>query len=632
MAARDHSNGHAPGPDIFVHLDVASAFSRVSPSTPQDYASTLAQQFPLNEQSASQPRPALAICDYTLASAVKAAVACARAGVDHLVGIRLRVVPEASWHPWGERPRELLLLAGDEEAWLSIVALANKAHLANADFRGPRVDWRDLEEHRRGELICLTGAPLLGVLGLLVEHAADPGNPIEAAALCRRLAELYPYLYIELAYHGHPREKLINRGLVALAERLELPIVATNAVRFARPQHALAHRVLEAMAQGRRADGVLRNVDQDGADLPVVSIAGAHHPEAYLKTPAEMQRVFGRLPAALRASVEIRQRARFRLPLGIETPPEHRYGPALLFGLGPVQEFDQQRLAELVEQRLPERFAETGRGEPSVKVREQAAAELRAICQAGLAELLLVAYDVGQFCRQHGIPLAARGSATHSLVVWVLGLSDLFPPDHGLDPRLFVHERRRDLPDLDLEVSSLHEPAVSAFLARYGAERVGTSERRGGGLPAIGTLRLGINAQPGRPAGRAVRRRGAGPGPDPAAQPGAAGAAPVQPGRHRAGPDPLPGDGRQPVREHRARRDDPARGRSARGIAPPCRRASLSLRGVVRRARGAQLATGAVGQCRPARPRPLRRPAPSRRGCAAARRGRRAGASERAPA
>jgi hypothetical protein len=39
---------------------------------------------------------------------------------------------------------------GDDEAWLSIVGLANNAHLANADFRGPRVDRRHLEEHRRG--------------------------------------------------------------------------------------------------------------------------------------------------------------------------------------------------------------------------------------------------------------------------------------------------------------------------------------------------------------------------------------------------------------------------------------------------------------------------------------------------
>ena len=53
-------------------------------------------------------------------SAVKIAVACAQAGVEHLCGLRLRVVPEASWHPWAENPCELLLFAGDEEAWLSL--------------------------------------------------------------------------------------------------------------------------------------------------------------------------------------------------------------------------------------------------------------------------------------------------------------------------------------------------------------------------------------------------------------------------------------------------------------------------------------------------------------------------------
>lgn len=367
-----------------------------------------------------------------LQSAVKTAVACHRAGVDHLLGLRLRVVPEASWHPWAERPRELLLIAGDEEAWLSIVALSNRAHLSGADFRGPRVDWRDLEEHSGGGLICLTGAPLAGVLSPLIEHAADPGNPVEAVGLTRRLAELYPHLYLELAYHHQPREKLINRGLVALAQRLDVPLVATNAVRFARPQDALAAGVLDVMGRGRRAEGVASHADRENTDLPVVSLDGAHHAQAYLKTPTDMHRLFAQMPAALNASDEVRALAKFRLPLAVNTPPEQRYGPALLFGLGPVHDMDRQRLAELVERALPERFAETGRGEPPEQVRDQAAAEVRAIADTGVSELLLTAHDVAQFCKQHGIPLAARGSATSSLVAWALWPGRVVPI--GLPP------------------------------------------------------------------------------------------------------------------------------------------------------------------------------------------------------
>src|SRR6266487_4252614 len=83
MADPGRSNGHDLGPGAFTHLDVVSAFSRLqSPSKPHDYVSELAQQFPLNERTANDSRPALAICDWGLQSAVKTAVACHRAGVD----------------------------------------------------------------------------------------------------------------------------------------------------------------------------------------------------------------------------------------------------------------------------------------------------------------------------------------------------------------------------------------------------------------------------------------------------------------------------------------------------------------------------------------------------------------------
>jgi hypothetical protein len=63
--------------------------------------------------------------------------------------------------------------------------------------------------------------------------------------------------------------------------------------------------------------------------------------------------------------------------------------------------------------------------------------------------------------------------------------------------QLFVHEGRGDLPDRDLEISSLHEVAIGAVLARYGTERLSHAEPSPTGLPARGTLRLGINVSLG---------------------------------------------------------------------------------------------------------------------------------------
>jgi DNA polymerase III alpha subunit len=85
----------SPSVGRFVHLDVLTAHSPwCSPSTPEQNVRALGRQYRLGPNADSQPRPALAIADYGLHSAVKTAVACQRAGIEHIVGLRVPVVPE----------------------------------------------------------------------------------------------------------------------------------------------------------------------------------------------------------------------------------------------------------------------------------------------------------------------------------------------------------------------------------------------------------------------------------------------------------------------------------------------------------------------------------------------------------
>jgi DNA polymerase III alpha subunit len=95
-------------------------------------------------------RPAIALADYGLHSAVKMAVECARASVDHILGLRVRVVAERGFRAWGERPRELILLAIDEVGWTNLVKLSNVGQLAGGDRGNPRVDWCDLANNSEG--------------------------------------------------------------------------------------------------------------------------------------------------------------------------------------------------------------------------------------------------------------------------------------------------------------------------------------------------------------------------------------------------------------------------------------------------------------------------------------------------
>jgi DNA polymerase-3 subunit alpha len=183
------------------------------------------------------------------------------------------VVPQRAYRTWNERPGELILLAVDESGWLSLVGLTNRGFLGGADRGRPRVDWRDLETYNEG-LIALTGVPGGGgLLSAAIEHSSNPAEPVEAYGLVRRLMDLYPgRLYLELAFHGNPAERLVNRGLVAIAERMELPLVASNAVRFARPDDALSHQVLEAIGRGTVAAGVVGHNKRDDYDLPTLTV------------------------------------------------------------------------------------------------------------------------------------------------------------------------------------------------------------------------------------------------------------------------------------------------------------------------------------------------------------------------
>jgi DNA polymerase III alpha subunit len=367
----------------FIHLDVITAYSpAASPSTPDDYVRALLPQYSQGPDSDDQPRPALAIADYGLHSVVKTAVACDRAGMDHIVGLRVRVVPQRPFRMWRERVGELILLAIDESGWLSLVGLWNRGFLCGADRGRPRVDMHDLEDFSEG-VIALTRMPGGGgILSSAIEHSSNPAEPIEAYGLTRRLMELYPArLYLELAYCGNQLEKLVNRGLVAIAQRMDLPLVATGGVRFAQPEEAVAHKLLEATGKGARADGVLGYPGRDGYDLPTLTVE-ATRAQAYLKSPQQMWRTFSQLPVALEATVEIAERCKFRLPLRrSKLAAEHRepLGPALLFGLEPARGVAEQQLTQLVEQTLPVRFAELypGRGEPSEAVLERAGRSFR---------------------------------------------------------------------------------------------------------------------------------------------------------------------------------------------------------------------------------------------------------------
>jgi DNA-directed DNA polymerase III PolC len=122
--------------------------------------------------------------------------------------------------------------------------------------------------------------------------------------------------------------------------------------------------------------------------------------------------------------------------------------------------------------------------------------ELGVIARTGFAAYFLLVGEVLGLARERGIRVAGRGSAAGSLVAHLLGLGDVDPVAHGLLFERLLHERRRDLPDVDLDVDSRRrDELIAAVSRRFGAERTamvsahGTFGRRSAwreGLKALG--------------------------------------------------------------------------------------------------------------------------------------------------
>src|SRR4029077_9351814 len=106
-------------------------------------------------------------------------------------------------------------------------------------------------------------------------------------------------VFLEVQRHYDAAEAHATRETLAQAGALGVGVVATNDVRYAAPEQRLVHDVLTCAREKATVDEIGRRLAPNG--------------ERWLKPPAEMQRLFRDLPAAVRATRDIAERCAFTL-------------------------------------------------------------------------------------------------------------------------------------------------------------------------------------------------------------------------------------------------------------------------------------------------------------------------------
>ena len=434
------TDSHLP---TFIHLRAHSAYSLAEGALHIKQMTGLAKDAGM---------PALAITDSgNLFGALEFSEAMADKGIQPIIGCALRVefnevAADATARPQGAARKlpPIALLAKDETGYRNLMKLSSRAFLLTPENETPHVSWALLQE-LSGGLICLSGGPD-GPL----DEALLQGQGSLARSLAERLKAAFgDRFYIELQRHGTEAERGTEPGLIELAYELEVPLVATNQVYFAKPDDYAAHDALICIAEGQ-----------------VVSADDRRRvtPEHYFKSQQEMAALFADIPEAIQNTVEIALRCAY-IVKGLK-PILPRFGDG----------DEAEELRREANAGLAHRLATVGRTEGfSVEAyQERLDFELSVIIKMNYPGYFLIVADFIKWAKAQDIPVGpGRGSGAGSLVAYALTITDLDPLRFNLLFERFLNPDRVSMPDFDIDFCQDRRDEVIDYVqGRYGKGHV----------------------------------------------------------------------------------------------------------------------------------------------------------------
>ncbi|WP_028007666.1 DNA polymerase III subunit alpha [Solimonas flava] len=430
----------------FVHLRVHTEFSltdsvvRVEP--PKRKGGGVGAT--LVSKAAELGFPAIAITDQNnLFAMVKFYKSAEGAGVKPVIGCDVWLEPAAG----GDAPERLTLLVQDDSGYRNIAKLLSLAYTDGQGKGSPLVTRAWLREYAGG-LIAMSGRD-----GAIF-RAALADNVAAAREALAELQALFPQrLYLEISRCGRTGDDEWVDAAVALSRHEQVPLVATNDVRFLTREEFDSHEARVCIAQGRVLNDPKRPRD--------------YSEEQYLKSADEMAALFADIPEALANSVEIARRCSLTLKFA---PPYHLPNFPVPDG------YDTNSwLRHRAEEGLRERFAMITLAAPEAEYWKRLDYELGIIEKMGFAGYFLVVSDFIEWAKTHGCPVGpGRGSGAGSLVAYAIKITDLDPLPYNLLFERFLNPERVSMPDFDVDFCMDNRDRVIEYVThKYGRERVG---------------------------------------------------------------------------------------------------------------------------------------------------------------
>ncbi len=444
----------------FVHLHVHTEYSMLDGA---------AKVKPLFAEAARLGMPAVGMTDHgNMYGAYEFYQQAKATGIKPIIGIEAYIAPESRFTKkpvfWGNSNQRgtdefgeggdvsgggaythMTMLAANSTGLRNLLRLSSLASMQGY-YRKPRMDRELIAEHAEG-IIATTGCPSgevqtrlrLGHTDLALQAAADyrdifgPDN-----------------FFLELMDHGLPLEKAVRSGLLDIGNKLGLRPLATNDSHYVTKDQAPSHEALLCVQTGKTLSDPTRfKLDGDGY---------------YLKSAAEMRDIWdGEVPGATDSTLLIAERVESYEDVFAFNDRMPRF-PL------PPGETEDSLLRTEVEHYAKTRFPDG----MSQEYLDRIEIELGVMSRMGFSAYFLVVGDLVRWAKEQGIRVGpGRGSATGSLVAYILHITDLDPIEHSLIFERFLNPERVSPPDIDLDFDERRRGEVMRYtIDKWGAENV----------------------------------------------------------------------------------------------------------------------------------------------------------------
>lgn len=337
----------------------------------------------------------------------------------------------------------------NEQGYRNLTWILSEAYLKGQNEQGdPMIQWEWLGGHTDG-LIVLSG----GCFGDIGQALLAQKTELAKQRLDRWLSLFPDRFYLELTRTKRAQEEVYIRAAISLSLEYNIPVVATNDVRFLNRDDFEAHEA--------------RVCIYDSVVLEAPNRLRRYSEEQYLKSPSEMLALFSDIPEAIENTLEVAKRCTCSITLGEVFLPQFPVPEGFTIG-SYLESLSFKGLRDYLDKRG------IMAGDQRNSYEERLALELSVIIQMGFSGYFLIVADFIGWAKKNKIPVGpGRGSGAGSLVAFSLRITTLDPLEHDLLFERFLNPERVSMPDFDIDFCMEGRDRVIDYVAeRYGRDCV----------------------------------------------------------------------------------------------------------------------------------------------------------------